>query len=78
MLPAQYFDDDSYTLNFKSIFNSKKMKKAFMAHLKKEEKENLVNFYEEVDAFEKLTQPKQQIKKLDQIYKKFIDLVKKN
>eukprot|EP01080_Neovahlkampfia_damariscottae_P009214 gene9214-1300_t len=74
MLPTQFFDDDSYKLQFKSVFTVSKMKKAFIAKLKNENKENLYFFVEEVDAFEKLEQPKPLIKKLDQIYKKYIDM----
>jgi hypothetical protein len=54
------------------------MKRAFLSHLKQEKKTNLYTFLEEVDAFEKLKQPKQLIKKLDQIFNTFIKEVRKN
>jgi hypothetical protein len=53
------------------------MKRAFLSHLKQEKKTNLYTFLEEVDAFEKLKQPKQLIKKLDQIFNTFIKEVRK-
>eukprot|EP01080_Neovahlkampfia_damariscottae_P009213 gene9213-1299_t len=73
MLPSQYYDEDTYYLDFKSIFTLPKMKKSFLSYLKKEKKTNLFIFLEEVTSFEKLKQPKPLIKKFDQIYKTYVD-----
>jgi hypothetical protein len=74
---SQYYDEDTYFLDFNCVFRVQKMKRAFLAHLKQEKKTNLYAFIEEVEAFEKLKQPKQLIKKLDQIFNTFIKGVNK-
>jgi hypothetical protein len=68
----QYYDEDRYFLDFNSVFKVPKMRKAFLSHLKLENKTHLFTFIEEVEAFEKLKLPKQIIKKLDQIFNSFI------